>query len=140
MALSFTFGIETVIRGGLLATFGYTPKTVDSHLFEGVWHIMGISIPVVRVTGFVFALVLAVLLLIFLYFTRPGLAIRAMAQNKESAGLMGVTVKRMSTLVYALYVGITRLAGVLVGAVDSPNPQIGLGPTLVAFFRSEEGR
>jgi branched-chain amino acid transport system permease protein len=134
MALAFTFGIETVIRGGLLATFGYTPKTVKSHLLQGVWHYMGISMPVVRVAGFIFALVLTALLLIFLYFTRPGLAIRAMAQNKESAGLMGVNVKRMSTLVYALYVGMTGMAGVLVGAVYATSPQIGLRYTLFAFF------
>src|SRR3546814_9323395 len=74
------------------------------------------------------------LLLIFLNCTRPGLAIRAMAQNKESAGLMGVNVKRMSTLVYALYVGITSMAGVLVGAVYATNQQIGLSYTLFAFF------
>src|SRR3546814_18036449 len=95
---------------------------------------MGISIPVVRVTGFVFALVLAVLLLIFLYFTRPCLAIRAMAQNKESAGLMGVNVQRMSTLIYALYVGITSMAEVLVGAVYATTPTIGLRYKLFAFF------
>src|SRR3546814_9683536 len=47
----------------------------------------------------------------------------SMAQNKESAGLMGVNVKRMSTLVYALYVGITSMAGVLVGAVYATNPR-----------------
>ena len=134
MALAFTFGIETVIRGGLLATFGYTPITVKSPLLQGVWHIMGISIPVVRVAGFVFALALTLALLFFLYFTRPGLAIRAMAQNKESAGLMGVNVKRMSTMVYALYAGMTGMAGVLVGAVYSSNPQIGLRYTLFAFF------
>src|SRR3546814_17164540 len=40
----------------------------------------------------------------------------------------------MSTLVYALYVGITSMAGVLVGAVYATNPQIGLRYTLFAFF------
>src|SRR5699024_2073296 len=79
MALAFTFGIETLLRGGLLAIFGYTPKAVNPGLLEGVWHVMGASIPVVRVAGFVFAVVLAALLLGFLYFTSLGLAIRAMA-------------------------------------------------------------
>lgn len=134
MALAFTFGIETVIRGGLLATFGYTPITVKSPLLQGVWHFAGITAPTVRVAGFAFAVTLTLLLLFFLYFTRPGLAIRAMAQNKESAGLMGVNVKRLSTLVYALYTGMTGMAGVLVGAVYATNPQIGLRYTLFAFF------
>lgn len=134
MALAFTFGIETVLRGGLLATFGYTPKTVQSPLLEGTWHLMGISIPVSRVAGFAFAVALTSLLLGFLYYTKPGLAIRALAQNKESAGLMGVNVKRMSTLVYAIYVGMTSMAGVLMGTVFSMSPQVGLRYTLFAFF------
>jgi len=134
MALAFTFGIQLVLRGGFLATFGYTPVTVKSQLFSNVWHFMGISMPVIRVAGFVFAVLLTAALLLFLYFTKPGLAIRAMAQNKESAGLMGVNVKRMSTLVYALYVGMTSMAGVFVGAVYSTNPVVGLRYTLLAFF------
>lgn len=134
MALAFTFGIQLVLRGGFLATFGYTPVAVESPLFEGVWHVMGISIPVIRAVGFAFAVVLTLALLVFLYFTKTGLAIRAMAQNKESAGLMGVNVKRMSTFVYALYVAMTGMAGVLVGAVYSTNPVVGLRYTLLAFF------
>src|SRR5699024_11602125 len=58
MALAFTFGISTVIRGGLLASFGYTPVAIHSPLFDGVWHIAGISIAQVRVAGFDFALIL----------------------------------------------------------------------------------
>ena len=134
MALAFTFGIETAIRGALLATFGYTPKSVQMDFLQGVWHVMGVSIPIVRVAGFVFAFVLAVALLCFLFFTQLGLAIRAMAQNKDTAALMGVNVKRLSTFVYALYVGVTSMAGVLVGAVYSTTPQIGLRYTLFAFF------
>lgn len=134
MALAFTFGIQLVIRGGLLSTFGYTPVRVDPGIFEGTWHIMGVSIPIMRAAGFGFAALLTALLLVFLYFTKTGLAIRALAQNEESAGLMGVNVKRMSTLVYALYVAMTSSAGVFVGAIYATNPIVGLRYTLFAFF------
>jgi branched-chain amino acid transport system permease protein len=69
-----------------------------------------------------------------LYFTRTGLAVRATAQSKESAGLMGVDVKRISTLVYAIYTGLTGMAGMLIGAVYSMSPELGLRYTLFAFF------
>lgn len=134
MALAFTFGIATVIRGGLLGTFGYTPIAVKSPLFSSVWHVLGISIPSVRVAAFVFALVMTGLLLFFLFFTKPGLAIRAMSQNKESAGLMGVNVKRLSTMVYAIFTGMTAMAGILVGAVYATTPEVGARYTLFAFF------
>src|SRR5699024_6958910 len=134
MALAFTFGIQLVLRGGFLATFGYTPVAVESQLVVGGWHVMGISIPIVRVAGSVFASLLTAALVVVLFLTKTGLAIRAMAENKESAGLMGDNAKRMSTLVYALYVGMTSMAGVLVGAVYSTNPEVGLRYTLLAYF------
>jgi branched-chain amino acid transport system permease protein len=56
------------------------------------------------------------------------------AQNKEYAGLMGVNVKRVSSLVYALYAGLTAMAGVLIGGIYSITAQDGPLYTLLAFF------
>jgi branched-chain amino acid transport system permease protein len=72
--------------------------------------------------------------MLFLYRTRAGLAARAVAQNKEYAGLMGVNVKRVSSLVYALYAGLTAMAGVLIGGIYSITAQDGPLYTLLAFF------
>jgi branched-chain amino acid transport system permease protein len=47
---------------------------------------------------------------------------------------MGVDVKRLSSLVYALYAGLTAMAGVLIGAIYSMTAQIGPQYTLLAFF------
>ncbi len=134
MGLAFTFGVATVIRGGMLSIFGYTPRTVKTDIVSGSWSVFGVVVPAIRVVGFLFALIAVVAFLVFLYFTRTGLAVRATAQNKESAGLMGVDVKRISTLVYAIYVGLTATAGMLIGAVYSMTPQLGLRYTLFAFF------
>ena len=134
MGLAFTFGVATLIRGGMLSVFGYTPRTVKTDIVSGSWSIFGVVVPAIRVVGFLFALVAVCAFLFFLYFTRTGLAVRATAQNKESAGLMGVDVKRISTLVYAIYVGLTATAGMLMGAVYSMTPELGLRYTLFAFF------
>jgi branched-chain amino acid transport system permease protein len=47
---------------------------------------------------------------------------------------MGVNIRRLSANVYGLYAGITSMAGVLMGAVYSVNPEVGLRYTLFAFF------
>lgn len=47
---------------------------------------------------------------------------------------MGVDVKRISSLVYALYAGLTAMAGVLIGAIYSITAQVGPQYTLLAFF------
>jgi branched-chain amino acid transport system permease protein len=134
MGLAFTFGLATLIRGGLLTGFGYTPRTVHTDLVSGNVELLGITAPMIRVAGFAFAVVATGLFLAFLFYTRTGLAIRATAQSKENAGLMGVDVKRISSLVYAIYTGLTALAGALLGAIYAMTPEVGLRYTLFAFF------
>jgi branched-chain amino acid transport system permease protein len=82
----------------------------------------------------VFAVLATGLFIAFLYFTRTGLAVRATAQNREHAGLMGVNVKRISTLVYSMYTGLTAMAGVLIGSIYAVTAQVGPQYALLAFF------
>ena len=134
MGLAFTFGLATLIRGGLLTMFGYTPRTVRTEFFSGNVELLGITAPAIRVAGFAFAVVATGLFLAFLFYTRTGLAIRATAQSKENAGLMGIDVKRISSLVYAIYTGLTAMAGAILGAIYAMTPEVGLRYTLFAFF------
>lgn len=134
MGLAFTFGLATLIRGGLLTAFGYNPRTVHTELFPGNVELLGITAPTIRVAGFGFAVIATGLFLAFLFYTRTGLAIRATAQSKENAGLMGIDVKRISSLVYAIYTGLTAMAGALLGAIYAMTPEVGLRYTLFAFF------
>jgi len=134
MGLAFTFGLATLIRGGLLTVFGYNPRTVPTSLFTGNVSVLGITAPMIRVAGFGFAVIATGLFLAFLFYTRTGLAIRATAQSKENAGLMGIDVKRISSLVYAIYTGLTAMAGALLGAIYAMTPEVGLRYTLFAFF------
>lgn len=134
MALAFTFGVATFVRGGMLTGVGFDPRTVRIASLGGTIAIGSLHIPALRLAGFVFAAVVTALFMLFLYRTRTGLAIRAVAQNKENAGLMGVDVKRTSGLVYALYAGLTAMAGVLIGGIYSITAQDGPSYTLLAFF------
>ena len=134
MALAFTFGIATLIRGGMLTAVGFTPRTVQTDVVSGTIALPSLQVPALRLAAFGFAVVATALFMYFLYFTRIGLAVRAVAQNREHAGLMGVDVRRTSTLVYAVYAGLTAMAGVLVGAIYSITPQDGQRYTLLAFF------
>jgi len=90
--------------------------------------------PWLRLAAFLFALVTTALFMGFLFFTRTGLAVRAAAQNKQNASLMGIDVKRLSTIVYAIYAGLTAMAGVLIGAIYTFTAQSGPQYSLLAFF------
>jgi len=134
MALAFTFGLATLARGTMLSAVGFDPRTVHTGFANGTLSVVGLEIPGLRLAGFVFAIVSTGLFVGFLYFTRTGLAIRAVAQDKANAGLMGVNVKRISMLVYCIYAGLTGMAGVLIGAIYAVTAQVGPQYALLAFF------
>jgi branched-chain amino acid transport system permease protein len=134
MALAFTFGMATLARGTMLTAVGFNPRSVDTNIVSGTAVVGGIQLPWLRLVGFMFAIVATALFIAFLFLTRTGLAVRATAQNKQYAGLMGVNVKRISTLVYAMYAGLTAMAGVIIGAIYAITAQSGPQYTLLAFF------
>ncbi|TFH87866.1 branched-chain amino acid ABC transporter permease [Billgrantia azerbaijanica] len=134
MALAFTFGLFIMMRGGALWLWSFDSRSVDSWLSGHSLSLGPVTVPLLRLSAFAMALLLAVGLFVLLYRSRFGLAVRAVAQNRDHAGLMGVDVKRISAYVYGLYTGITASAGVLLATIYSVNPEVGVRYTLFAFF------
>jgi branched-chain amino acid transport system permease protein len=134
MALAFTFGLFVFLRGGALTLWGFDTRSVTTWLSGESLMLGPIAVPALRLAAFLFALALAGALFLFLHRTRYGLAIRATAENRESAGLMGVDVRRLSATVYGIYTGVTAMAGVLMAAIYSVNAEVGVRYTLFAFF------
>ncbi len=134
MALALTFGLFTLLRGGMLTAWGFNTRNVTTALSGESLMVGPVAVPLIRVAAAVFAAAIAGGLFLFLYRTRYGLAIRATAENRHNAALMGVNIRRLSANVYGLYAGITAMSGVLMGAIYSVNPESGLRYTLFAFF------
>ncbi|MGH6913259.1 MAG: branched-chain amino acid ABC transporter permease, partial [Geminicoccales bacterium] len=134
MALALTFGLFTLMRGGALTFWGFNTRIVPTALSAESLSLGPVTVPLLRAVAFAFAVLIAAALFLILYRTRYGLAVRATAEDRHTAGLMGVDVARLSGRVYALYAGVTAMAGVLMAAIYSVNPEIGLRYTLFAFF------
>ncbi|TGT92809.1 branched-chain amino acid ABC transporter permease, partial [bacterium M00.F.Ca.ET.155.01.1.1] len=103
MALSF--GLFTLLRGGMLTAWGFNTRNVTTTLSGESLAIGPVTVPLIRVVAAVFAAAIAGGLFLFLYRTRYGLAIRATAENRHNAALMGVNIGRLSANVYGLYAG-----------------------------------
>ena len=138
MGLVFTFGLALAFRGSALTVFGIFTHSLDTVLSQGSWHFSRgsffLTIPFIRLAGLVYALAVIVGLNYLLKKTDFGLAVRAVAQNKEAAGLMGVDIRRTSAAVYGIYVGISAMTGVFIGAIVSLNAGMGPDLALFAFF------
>jgi branched-chain amino acid transport system permease protein len=74
------------------------------------------------------------LLMGWLWWTRYGRAIRAVASNRELAQCMGIDPERISLLVFAVGSTMVGLGGTLLALRDTASPTIGVQPVLAAFI------
>ena len=138
MALVFTFGLMLAIRGLGLTFFGFYSRSIPSALSTASWvYEKGdffLTIPIVRLAGLIFAVAITAALHYLLKKTDFGTGIRALAQHKEAAGLMGVNANRTNCYVYGIYVGISAMTGVLIACIFSITAMEGGRYTVLAFF------
>jgi branched-chain amino acid transport system permease protein len=84
---------------------------------QGRWTILGIEFLKTRVVVMAVSIVMLIALYLFVMRTRTGKAIRAVAENKDVAALMGIDVDRSIAITFAIGAAMAGAAGVLWGLV-----------------------
>ena len=82
---------------------------------------------------------LMAILHVFLKHTKMGLAIRAVAANKEIAYLMGINVPLMISLIFGLACGLAAVGGVLIGPINYVQVEMGYLILIKAFAAAVVG-
>ena len=111
MSLLSTFAVSMIIIGVGTAIFTTSPHNIDYPL--GSIEAGPITVPATRMLAAGGAILVTIALYLFLYFTRPGKAIRAVANNRKAAELMGIP----SSLVLAFSFGIGTMMAMLAGGL-----------------------
>ncbi|HMF22570.1 MAG TPA: branched-chain amino acid ABC transporter permease [Pseudolabrys sp.] len=124
-SLLATFGIAIVIQQGLNLAFG--PDTQSAHADLPTLSFAGglITIAATRVVGFVFAILLAVAVILFMKKSRMGQAIRATAQDARAARVLGIDTEKVYSFTFCLNAAICGAAGALVAMVWNVQPFLG---------------
>lgn len=134
MGLVFTFGLATFMRGSVLTIFGPNTRNVPTETLTGSLTLPIGVFPVVRVATAVVGVLSLVAFMYYLYRTTGGTAIRAIAEDRDIARLMGVNINRYQSIAYGVYAGLTATSGVFIGLIYSAGPGMGLQYTAFAFF------
>ncbi|WP_435335857.1 branched-chain amino acid ABC transporter permease [Haloarchaeobius sp. TZWWS8] len=134
MGLVFTFGLATFARGSVLTIFGPNNKTVPTAILNGRVTIAGLTFPTVRAATAIFGIGALTVFMYYLYNTDGGMAIRAIAEDRTTARLMGININKYQSIAYGSYAGLTAIAGVFIGLVFTANPGMGIQYTAFAFF------
>ncbi|MGQ9920431.1 MAG: branched-chain amino acid ABC transporter permease [Desulfobacca sp.] len=111
-SLLATFAVNMIIIGIGTAVFSTSPHNVDYSL--GSVSLGPIILPATRLLAAVAAILFTVLLYLFLYFTRPGKAIRAVANNRMAAELMGIPSAQVLALSFGIGTALACVAGGLI--------------------------
>jgi branched-chain amino acid transport system permease protein len=125
--------LHTLLVSGFNAIFPVAPELAST---ENIALGSEIAIPVSRIQFLVIvcSVVLMLGLYYFIHYTTIGKAMRAVAENKEVAALMGINVDRVITITFALGATLAGAAGVLFGLmVRQVNFFMGFVPGLKAF-------
>jgi len=134
MGLVFTFGLSIIAKGGALSVWGYHIQSITTWLSGKSLSIGLVTVPALRFSGFIFGLLVTLLFMAFLYKTKFGIIIRATAQDRDTANLLGTDVRKVGAFVYSLYAGVTGMSGVLIGALFSIHAAMGAKYATLAFF------
>ncbi|MBB6098855.1 branched-chain amino acid transport system permease protein [Deinobacterium chartae] len=128
-----TFGISILLQNLALLIFGGNTRLVSTAYQGEAVQLLGLSVGVTKLMAFVLAATLLGGLYTMLYRTRLGRAMRAVAQNRTGAHLIGLEVDRVYLIAFGVASALAGVAGVLVSVLLFASPAVGLVYTLKAF-------
>jgi len=113
-----TIGLAAMFRAFASITWGSEIYTLPTPFSAKATRIGGVAVSHEYVSIIVGTVLLCGALYAFFTFTRVGVAMQAASQNQLAAYYMGIPVKRMFSLVWAISAGVAAIAGVLLAPVS----------------------
>jgi urea transport system permease protein len=130
-----TWGLSLILKQAVRTAFGPTNRDVSAPPWmSGAFNVGHITITYNRLWIICFTLAVFVALLAMLRFTRLGLEMRAVTQNRAMASAMGIRTGRIDALTFGLGSGIAGIAGVALSQIDNVSPNLGQGYIIDSFM------
>ncbi len=132
-SLAVSLGLVLIISGSGQLIFGTTTKGIPSAVSGGVL-IGGAYLSYERMVISAVSIALIVALWLFLRRSVTGLAIRAVAEDPETAALQGIQTGRIHWIAFGLGSSMAAIAGCMMGTLLSIVPTMGFLATIKAFM------
>jgi len=123
--LMLTIGLGFILRAVAGAIWGNEPRALNTPYVGKVIRMGELVVGYENIAIVVGTALLCALLYLFFRFTRLGVAMQAASQNQLAAYYVGIPVKRICSLVWALSAVIAACAGILTAPVSLIDPLMG---------------
>jgi branched-chain amino acid transport system permease protein len=128
-----TIGVSVLLENGQLALFGPVPYQFDSPLARETVRVGKIFFSAHSALVVTVSVAAIAALYTFMRFTFVGKALRAVAQDRETAGLMGINQNLVIALTIVIASALAGVAGALLGPVVVLTPFTGASLIVKAF-------
>jgi len=130
-----TWGLSLILQQAVRSAFGPNNREVGNPSWmSGAFDLGGITVTYNRMWIIVFTIGVFIALLGLLRYTRFGLEMRAVTQNRPMAASMGIRTGRVDALTFGLGSGIAGIAGVALSQIDNVSPNLGQGYIIDSFM------
>jgi branched-subunit amino acid ABC-type transport system permease component len=128
-----TLAASIILRNGARLIWGSTPKATPTSYVGAFLRIGRFEVSYQRMIVLVVAVLSFLGLQLFLQRTRLGKAMRAVSQNREASSMVGIDIRGMSRLTFALSSALAGLGAVVVSPLFNIFPDMGASLILRAF-------
>lgn len=129
----FSLGLVLVLQGSMTEIFGGYPRAVPA-LADGRLAIFGGAVALQKVIVAALALIATGLLLVVVFRTKLGMALRAIAEDREAAMLQGIRYQRLALFGFLIGSSLAAIAGGLIAPLTVILPTMGSEFIMKAFM------
>lgn len=109
-------GLMLVIQGSAQIIFGTASRGM-ADIFSGNFNLFGATLSIFRGVSMLISIVLLAALYFFVYRTKQGRAMQAVAQNREAAILQGIPINRINMIGFGISSALAAAAGGLMAPI-----------------------
>ncbi len=131
-----TWGISLAIIQTVRLVFGAQNVAVENPSWlSGGWALLPtVVLPYSRIATILFSIVVVAFVWVLLQKTRLGMYVRAVTQNREMAGNVGIPTRRIDVWTFALGSGVAGLGGVALSQLGNVGPELGQSYIVDSFM------
>jgi branched-chain amino acid transport system permease protein len=128
-----TLGLSIVLQNSALFFWSGDYRQLTLPYSDRVISYAGAAVTVPQIVAFFVATAFTFMLFAWLKFTYIGKAMRATAEDRNAAILMGIDTERVFMVAFAVGTACVCVAGMLIAPLFSTYPTVGLNFVLIAF-------
>lgn len=130
-----TWGVSLILQQAARDIFGATGVSVTAPAWlDGGITLAGLQLPTTRLFIMLLAGVVLASMAAVLNFTRIGLLVRAVNQDRATASAMGVNVRLVDCFIFALGAAVAGVGGVVLALLGPVTPNVGQSYIITAFL------